>query len=81
MKTTVEIDDQLLRQAKIAAIERGVSLRSLIENGLRGQLVPPPHTAVPPIQWITAPAPLSLPPEVDIASRKSMWEWFERERS
>ena len=35
MKTTIEITDQLLRTAKKYAAERGVSLRAVIESGLR----------------------------------------------
>jgi hypothetical protein len=35
MKTTVEISDVLLREAKKYAAERGVTLREVIEAGLR----------------------------------------------
>jgi len=35
MRTTVRLDEHLLRQAKRAARERGVTLTSLIEQGLR----------------------------------------------
>ena len=35
MKTTVEIQDQLLRQAKSKAKRGGTTLRALIEDGLR----------------------------------------------
>ena len=35
MRTTVRLDDSLLRQAKQAAEERGQTLTSLIEQGLR----------------------------------------------
>jgi hypothetical protein len=38
VKTTVEIDDELLRLAKIRAAERGETLRTLIERGLRREL-------------------------------------------
>jgi hypothetical protein len=34
MRTTVDLPDDLLKRAKIAAIERGVSLRELIASAL-----------------------------------------------
>jgi hypothetical protein len=36
MKTTVEISDALLREAKTYAAEHGITLRELMEAGLRG---------------------------------------------
>lgn len=42
MKTTVEISDALFEAAKRAAHERGTTLRSLIEEGLRSVLEPTP---------------------------------------
>lgn len=35
MKTTIEISDALLMQARQVAVQRGATLRSLIEQGLR----------------------------------------------
>lgn len=43
MKTTVEIDDALFRQAKVYAATHGHSLRSLLEEGLRARLSWPDH--------------------------------------
>jgi hypothetical protein len=39
MRTTVDLPDELLKRAKIAAIERGVTLRDLIGAALRKELV------------------------------------------
>lgn len=38
MKTTIEIDDALLRQAKIHAAEHGETLRAIVERALRREL-------------------------------------------
>lgn len=38
MKTTIELPDTLLRQAKSAAALRGESLRELVERALEGHL-------------------------------------------
>jgi hypothetical protein len=35
MKTTVDISDPLLRQARTVAAKRGTTLRALVEQGLR----------------------------------------------
>ncbi len=35
MRTTVNIDDQLLEDAKVSAVRRGLSLSSLVDEGLR----------------------------------------------
>jgi len=46
MRTTVRLDDALLRQAKEEAARRGVTLTSLIEGGLRLVLARP-HKRAP----------------------------------
>lgn len=38
MKTTIEINDELLRRAKVTAAQRGETLRELVERGLRREL-------------------------------------------
>lgn len=38
MKTTVELSDQLLREARRAAADENTSVRALIEEGLRAAL-------------------------------------------
>ena len=40
MRTTIRLDDELLRQAKHAALERGTTLTALIEDALRRALAP-----------------------------------------
>jgi hypothetical protein len=38
MRTTLDLPDDLLRRAKIAAVHRGSTLRELVANGLRREL-------------------------------------------
>lgn len=45
VKTTIEVSDALLREAKATAALRGVSLRELFEEALRGHLE---HQEEPP---------------------------------
>jgi hypothetical protein len=40
MRTTIRLDDALLRRAKAAAAVRGVSLNSLIADAVRAALAP-----------------------------------------
>ncbi len=42
MRTTIRLDDQLLRDAKRAALERGTTLTALVEDALRRALAPAP---------------------------------------
>ncbi|MDQ3710158.1 MAG: type II toxin-antitoxin system VapB family antitoxin [Actinomycetota bacterium] len=43
MKTTLNLDDELLRRAKRRAAARGTTLTALVEEGLRAALVEPPR--------------------------------------
>jgi len=55
MRTTINIDDQLLLSAKHRAVERGVSLASIIEEALRQSLAQPVQAQErKPIRLITA---------------------------
>ncbi len=40
MKTTLELDDTLLRQAAIVAAKRGTTLNAIMEHALRRELAP-----------------------------------------
>jgi hypothetical protein len=41
MRTTIDLPDELLKRAKIAAVERGVTLRELVGSALAKDLAPP----------------------------------------
>lgn len=77
MKTTIEIEDQLLRQAKKTAIDRGCTLRQLVESGLRREIAPahPRTTGRVPHAYGSGKWPEGL----DISTREKMWDWIESE--
>jgi hypothetical protein len=58
MKTTIELPEDLFRQAKRHALEQGTTLKALMEAGLRQSLVMPKQNRSKPYQFpvITAMA-------------------------
>ncbi len=66
VRTTIRLDDQLLREAKRTAAEGGGTLTELIEEALREKLG---RAAAPPRHWIGLPThPGGFAPGVDIDS-------------
>ena len=54
MKTTIDIADSLLRQAKREAVRRQTTLRALVEEGLRKELGAAPESepyVLPDLSW------------------------------
>lgn len=47
MKTTLDLDDALLTQAKAVAAQRRTTLRAIVEHALRRELAPVPEIANP----------------------------------
>ncbi len=45
MRTTLDLPDELMRRAKIAAVERGTTLRELVGAALERELTTPPASA------------------------------------
>ena len=72
MKTTVEIPDDLLVEAKKHAAEHRTTIRALIERGLRRELGGPPSPKAkrPVIRWVTVPG--GLPKGMDVSDRAKM---------
>lgn len=78
MKTTLNLDDRLVRQAKKLAAERGVTLTSIVEEALRGVLVEPSRPR--PYRFRMRTVKGTRPPEVDIADRDALYDWMEGRR-
>ncbi len=80
MKTTIEISDELLINAKKRAAELRKPLREIMEEALRRELdrIEVRSTQEPSIDWVTVDG--GLPPGLDVGNRESMSEWLQRER-
>jgi len=76
MKTTVEISDDLLIEAKKHAAEHRTTIRALIERGLRRELgggqAPSVKAKRPAIRWVTVAG--GLPKGMDVSDRAKMLE-------
>jgi hypothetical protein len=84
MKTTFDIPEELLVEAKKRAAELRRPLRALVTEGLRAQLASVgggkaraiKHQARPRIRWVTVKG--ALAPGLDVANREHMHEWLRR---
>ena len=83
MKTTVDIPDELLIQAKKRAAETRTPLRTLIARGLRRELSAGGRKGRARgkevrIRWVTASG--GLPPGLDVANREALHSWKDLQR-
>ena len=81
MKTTVELPDELLIEAKTRAVQTRSTLRELIERGLRSELQRPRRVGSAGrggIQWVTVEG--GVPPGLALDDRASMSDWLRRKR-
>jgi hypothetical protein len=84
MKTTFDIPEELLVEAKKRAAELRRPLRVLVTEGLRAQLATgagrkapaAKSKARPRIRWVTVKG--ALAPGLDVANREHMHEWLQR---
>lgn len=76
MKTTLNLDDQVLGNAKAAAAKRGITLTRFVEEALQAKLLSAtpksPYTFDPVIVTGTSP------PNVDVADRDALYEVIDR---
>ena len=70
MRTTLNLDDQLLTYAKHQAVEESVSLAQVIENALRESLAKP-RAKRETIRLVTASG-LGVKPGVDLDNGRSL---------
>lgn len=78
MKTTVDLPDDLLIEAKKRAAEDRTTLREILTRALRRELEegrrPRPGER---LQLRLHTVPGALPEGLDLSSREKMWEWLE----
>lgn len=77
MKTTVELPDDLLLEARRKALETRTTLRDILERALRQELRSSgsQRTRRPRrIRWVTSAG--GLPPGLDVSDRGKMWDWM-----
>jgi hypothetical protein len=78
MKTTLDMDEELLRRAKQLAAAAGISLRTFVEDALRARMLPSPRARTPFKLSLPVIAG-NRPPAVDIADRDALYDLMERE--
>ena len=79
MKTTLDLPDELLIEAKKKAAEQRRPLKALVEEGLRMVLRKPargPRKKI--VHLVTVKG--GLAPDLDLSSREKMWEWIEKNK-
>ena len=79
MKTTVDLPDDLLIEAKQRAAELRRPLRALIADGLRLLLTESKKRRRKPKKLRLVTAAGGLPPGLDLTDRAKMHEWLRRE--
>lgn len=79
MKTTLNLDDHLLREAKKRAAERGTTLTKIVEEALRDALssdeIGEEIGDEGEVRWVVVDGG---PPRVDIDDRNALYELLER---
>jgi hypothetical protein len=77
MKTTLNIDDQLLRDAKKRATEEGVTLTRVIEDALREALAEREPREPYRLEWVVVDG--DRPPAVDLDDRDALNDFMDDE--
>jgi len=78
MKTTLNLNDRLLRQAKASAHKHGVTLTHFVEEALRAQIMPGNR---PKTKYKFDPPVVNgvKPPAVDVSDRDALHDFMDEE--
>ena len=71
MRTTLNLDEQLLTFAKHRAVEQGISLAKVIENALRESLSKPEQESKRKIRLVTFSG-VGIKPGIDLDNGRSL---------
>ena len=77
MKTTLRLDDDLLREAKRRAVDEGTTLTHVVEEALRAALTRQPPREPYRLEWVTVKG--DRPPAVDVADRNALYDFMDDE--
>ena len=79
MKTTIDLPDELLIEAKQRAAAERRPLRALFEEGLRLALRKPDRQLRKrQVKLVTVKG--GLAPDLDLSNREAMYEWIDRNK-
>jgi hypothetical protein len=79
MKTTLDIPDELLIEAKKMAAEQRRPLRAIVEEGLRLALrKPETRRRKTRVRLVTVKG--GLPRGLDLSSREAMYAWLDKDK-
>ena len=79
MRTTIDINDELMRHAKKRAANDGVPLRDVVEDALRRYLSDKPAATGYKLKWTTETG--ELMPGVDLDDRDSLFDLMDSSAS
>jgi hypothetical protein len=76
MKTTLDLEDELVIAAKKRAAEERTSLKAIVERGLRAELKRSRTRSGSRkvIQWVTVDGDLAA--DLDVSDREGMHDWL-----
>ena len=77
MKTTLNLDDDLLAAVRELAASRGSTLTSVVEDALR-RLLHTPNASREPYRLELPVTPGRWPPAIDVDSNAAIDEYFDR---
>ena len=77
MKTTLNLNDQVLRQAKGRAAREGITLTKFVEDALRARLTRA-RDGKRPFQLRLVTVTGDSPPNVDISDRDALYDLIDR---